>query len=55
MARQIRLRDLAGLVVIDFIDMEDNHNEIHVERKLKEALRRDRARISLAVSVRLDF
>ena len=38
-ARQIRLRDLAGLVVIDFIDMEDNHNEIHVERKLKEALR----------------
>ena len=44
-ARQLRLRDLAGLIVIDFIDMESNRNDHTVERKLKEALRRDRARI----------
>jgi ribonuclease E len=46
-ARQIRLRDLAGLIVIDFIDMEvKKHNSI-VERRLKEALKADRARIQL--------
>jgi len=46
-ARQLRLRDLAGLVVIDFIDMEDNRNNHAVERRLKEALRNDRARIQV--------
>ncbi len=46
-ARQLRLRDLAGLIVIDFIDMEDQRNNNQVERKLKEAMRRDRARIQL--------
>jgi ribonuclease E len=44
-ARQLRLRDLAGLVVIDYIDMEDAKNNAAVERRLKEALRSDRARI----------
>ena len=46
-ARQLRLRDMAGLIVIDFIDMEENRNQHAVERKLKEALRRDRARIQV--------
>jgi ribonuclease E len=46
-ARQLRLRDLAGLVVIDFIDMEDPRNNAAVERKLKDALRLDRARIQV--------
>lgn len=46
-ARQLRLRDLAGLVVIDFIDMEVNRNKQAVERKLKEAMRIDRARIQI--------
>ena len=46
-ARQLRLRDLAGLVVIDFIDMEDNRNNHAVERRLKEALKADRARIQV--------
>jgi ribonuclease E len=46
-ARQLRLRDLAGLVVIDFIDMEENRNNHAVERRLKEALRADRARIQV--------
>ena len=46
-ARQLRLRDLAGLVVIDFIDMEENRNNHAVERQLKEALRADRARIQV--------
>ncbi len=44
-ARQLRLRDLAGLVVIDFIDMEENRNNHAVERRLKDALKSDRARI----------
>lgn len=44
-ARQLRLRDLGGLVVIDFIDMEENKNNRIVERHLKEAMQRDRARI----------
>ena len=43
-ARQLRLRDLSGLVVIDFIDMEDRRNERNVERAMRKALRRDRAR-----------
>ncbi|MCB9947301.1 MAG: Rne/Rng family ribonuclease [Rhodospirillaceae bacterium] len=46
-ARQLRLRDLAGLIVIDFIDMEDDRHIAIVERKLKEALRTDRARIQV--------
>ncbi|TPE61850.1 Rne/Rng family ribonuclease [Sandaracinobacter neustonicus] len=46
-ARQLRLRDLAGLVVVDFIDMESNGNNRKVERALKEALRQDRARIQV--------
>ncbi|HEV8029155.1 MAG TPA: Rne/Rng family ribonuclease [Stellaceae bacterium] len=46
-ARQLRLRDLAGLIVIDFIDMEEHRNQATVERKLKEGMRYDRARIQL--------
>lgn len=46
-ARQLRLRDLAGLIVIDFIDMEENRNNHSVERRLKDALRADRARIQV--------
>lgn len=46
-ARQIRLRDLAGLVVIDFIDMEEIRNNHIVERRMKEALKRDRARLQM--------
>ncbi len=44
-ARQLRLRDLGGLVVIDFIDMEDYRNNFKVEKTLKTALVRDRARV----------
>ena len=46
-ARQLRLRDLAGLIVIDFIDMEEHRNQVTVERRLKEAMRHDRARIQV--------
>ena len=46
-ARQLRLRDLAGLIVIDFIDMEEPRNQGAVERRLKEALKNDRARIQV--------
>ena len=46
-ARQMRLRDLAGLVVIDFIDMEESRNNRAVEKKLKDCLKNDRARIQL--------
>ncbi|MBI1365402.1 MAG: Rne/Rng family ribonuclease [Alphaproteobacteria bacterium] len=46
-ARQCRLRDLAGLVVIDFIDMEENKNNRAVEKRLKDALKSDRARIQV--------
>ena len=46
-ARQLRLRDLAGLVVIDFIDMDEHRNERTVERKFKEAVKVDRARIQI--------
>ncbi|MEZ5914065.1 MAG: Rne/Rng family ribonuclease [Parvularculaceae bacterium] len=46
-ARQCRLRDLAGLIVIDFIDMEESRNNRSVEKRLKDALRADRARIQM--------
>ena len=46
-ARQLRLRDLAGLIVIDFIDMVENRSNRAVERKLKDALKNDRARIQV--------
>ena len=46
-ARQLRLRDLAGLIVIDFIDMEEHRHNAAVERRLKEALKNDRARIQV--------
>ncbi|WP_034853562.1 Rne/Rng family ribonuclease [Inquilinus limosus] len=46
-ARQLRLRDLAGLIVIDFIDMEDDRHNKAVEHRLKEAMRQDRARIQI--------
>ena len=46
-ARQLRLRDMAGLVVIDFIDMEYNSNVRKVERAMKDALKTDRARIQV--------
>ncbi len=46
-ARQLRLRDLGGLVVIDFIDMEDRRNNRKVEQRLKDALSSDRARIQV--------
>ncbi len=46
-ARQLRLRDLAGLIVIDFIDMEESRNQHNVEKRLKEAMRVDRARIQI--------
>src|SRR5208283_3888908 len=46
-ARQLRLRDLAGLIVIDLIDMESRKNNASVERRLKEALKTDRARIQV--------
>ncbi len=46
-ARQMRLRDLAGLVVIDFIDMDDRRNDATVERRMKEAVKGDRARIQV--------
>lgn len=44
-AKQLRLRDLAGLIVIDFIDMDERRNNSAVEKRLKEALKNDRARI----------
>jgi ribonuclease E len=46
-ARQLRLRDLAGLIVIDYIDMEEHRNNGAVERRLKDAMRHDRARIQV--------
>lgn len=46
-SRQLRLRDLAGLIVIDFIDMEENRNNRAVEKKLKDCLKDDRARIQI--------
>ncbi len=46
-ARQLRLRDLAGLIVIDFIDMESSRHDAMVEKRLKDQLRHDRARIQV--------
>ena len=46
-ARQLRLRDLAGLIVIDFIDMESRRNNAAVEKRMKDALKDDRARIQM--------
>ncbi|MFZ1727961.1 MAG: ribonuclease E/G, partial [Albidovulum sp.] len=46
-ARQLRLRDLAGLIVIDFIDMEERRNNVAVEKRLKDKLKTDRARIQV--------
>lgn len=46
-SRQLRLRDLAGLIVIDFIDMEESRNNRAVEKRLKECLKNDRARIQV--------
>jgi ribonuclease E len=46
-ARQMRLRDLAGLVVIDFIDMDENRNNRAVEKRMRDALSRDRARVQM--------
>jgi ribonuclease E len=48
-ARQMRLRDLSGLVVIDFIDMSDSRNRINVEKTLKDSLRIDRAKIQVGI------
>ncbi|MEO1015886.1 MAG: Rne/Rng family ribonuclease [Pseudomonadota bacterium] len=47
LARQCRLRDLAGLIVVDFIDMDEHRNNRSVEKKFKEALKTDRARIQV--------
>jgi ribonuclease E len=46
-ARSLRLRDLAGLIVVDFIDMEISRNQAQVERRIKEAMKHDRARIQI--------
>ena len=46
-ARQLRLRDLGGLIVIDFIDMENQRNQREVETRLRDALRYDRARVQM--------
>ncbi|MGR3490811.1 MAG: Rne/Rng family ribonuclease, partial [Shimia sp.] len=46
-ARQMRLRDLAGLIVIDFIDMDERRNNTAVEKRLKDSLKNDRARIQV--------
>src|SRR5689334_3614239 len=45
--RQLRLRDLAGLIVIDFIDMEDGRNDREVEKRLRDAVKNDRARVQI--------
>lgn len=47
-AKQLKMRDLAGLIVIDFIDMYENQNNLAIERRMKEALKDDRARIQVA-------
>src|SRR6202000_1879982 len=45
--RQLRLRDLAGLIVIDFIDMEEGRNDGEVEKRLRDAVKNDRARVQI--------
>src|SRR5690606_27222400 len=51
-ARQLRLRDLGGLIVIDFIDMEESKNQRAVEQRLRDALHFDRARVQLGSNSR---
>jgi ribonuclease E len=46
-SRQLRLRDLAGLIVIDFIDMEDSRNDRNVEKRLRDCVKNDRARVQI--------
>ena len=48
LARQMRLRDLAGLIVIDFIDMDENRNNRAVEKRMKDMLTNDRARVQMS-------
>ncbi|MBP5352144.1 MAG: Rne/Rng family ribonuclease, partial [Alphaproteobacteria bacterium] len=47
-AKQLKMRDLAGLVVVDFIDMYEPQNNVAVERRMKEAMKNDRARVQIA-------
>ena len=47
-ARQLRMRDLAGLIVVDFIDMEDPKNNAAIEKRMKEAMKNDRSRVQIA-------
>lgn len=47
-AKQLRMRNLAGLVVVDFIDMDEQKNNLAVEKRMKEAMKKDRARIQIA-------
>ena len=47
-AKQLKMRDLAGLIVVDFIDMYEQQNNVAVERRMKEAMKNDRARIQIA-------
>lgn len=47
-AKQLKMRDLAGLIVVDFIDMYEQQNNVAVERRMKEAMKDDRARIQIA-------
>jgi ribonuclease E len=47
LARQLRLRDMSGLIVVDFIDMEDTRNQHAVERRMKDVMRSDRARVQI--------
>ena len=47
-AKQLRMRNLAGLVVVDFIDMDDPKNNLAVEKRMKEAMKSDRARVQIA-------
>ncbi len=48
LARQMRLRDLAGLIVVDFIDMDERRNNRAVEKRMNDALKRDRARVQMS-------
>ena len=48
LARQMRLRDLAGLIVVDFIDMDERRNNRAVEKRMSDALRKDRARVQMS-------
>ena len=51
--RQLRLRDLGGLVVIDFIDMRDQRHAREVERRLKEEIKKDKAKISCRANLQV--